>query len=164
MTKSAMNDLRKIALSSPAGFLAVGFGAGLSPVAPGTMGTIVAIPLALLLQPFPLAVKLTLVAVLFVAGIYLCGQTSRRLGVHDHGGIVWDEIVGFMLCTLAAPATLMGYLLAFGLFRVFDIFKPWPISLADQKLHGGFGIMADDIIAAIYTAVILILLQLGNII
>jgi phosphatidylglycerophosphatase A len=159
-----MNDLRKIALSTPAGFLAVGFGAGLSPVAPGTMGTIVAIPLALLLQPFPLAVKLALVALLFVAGIYLCGQTSRRLGVHDHGGIVWDEIVGFMLCTLAAPATLTGYLLAFGLFRVFDIFKPWPISLADRKLEGGFGIMADDIIAAIYTAVILIVLQLGNII
>jgi phosphatidylglycerophosphatase A len=164
MTKSAMNDLRKIALSTPAGFLAVGFGAGLSPVAPGTMGTIVAIPLALLLHPFPLAVKLALVVLLFVAGIYLCGQTSRRLGVHDHGGIVWDEIVGFMFCTLAAPATLMGYLLAFGLFRVFDIFKPWPIRLADQKLQGGFGIMADDIIAAIYTAVILIVLQLGNII
>jgi len=151
-----VRQLRKVALSTPAGFLAFGFGAGLSPWAPGTVGTLVAVPIALLLHPPPVLLQLALIAVMFVAGIYLCGKTSRRLGVTDHGGIVWDEITGFMLCAVAAPATVRGYLLAFVLFRVFDISKPWPIGMIDQKLKGGFGIMADDIIAAGYTAVILL--------
>ncbi len=148
-------QLRKVAFSTPTGFLAFGFGAGLSPWAPGTMGTLVAIPIALLLQAHPVLLQLGLIAVMFVAGVYVCDKTSRRLGVHDHGGIVWDEITGFLLCVLAAPATVMGYLLAFVLFRVFDIFKPWPIGMIDRKLKGGLGIMVDDIIAAAYTAAIL---------
>jgi phosphatidylglycerophosphatase A len=148
--------LRKVALSSPAGFLAFGFGSGLSPRAPGTMGTLVAVPIAMLLEPLSDVAQLGLVAVLFVLGIYVCEQTSARLGVHDHGGIVWDEITGFLLCIIAAPATVTGYVLAFVLFRVFDIFKPWPISIADRKLKGGFGIMFDDIIAAAYAAAIML--------
>ena len=150
--------LRKVALGSPSGLLAFGFGSGLSPWAPGTMGTIVAIPFALLLHPFPLLMQMGVIAVLFVAGIYFCNKTSRRLGTHDFGGIVWDEITGFLLCSLAAPVSIQGYLAAFILFRFFDIYKPWPIGAVDQKVEGGFGIMADDIIAAIYTAAILLLL------
>ena len=149
---------RKIALTTPAGFLAFGFGSGLFPWAPGTMGTIVAIPLALLLQPLPLLMQLGVIAALFVAGIYLCNKTSRRLGTHDFGGIVWDEITGFLLCSLAAPVSIKGYVAAFILFRFFDIYKPWPIRAVDQKIEGGLGIMADDIIAAIYAAAILLLL------
>ena len=149
-------QLRKVALSTPAGFLAFGFGAGLSPRAPGTVGTLVAIPIALLLDSQPVLLQLALVTLLFVAGIYFCGQTSRRLGVHDHGGIVWDEITGFLYCAIAAPATVTGYIAAVVLFRIFDIFKPWPIRMVDEKLKGGFGIMFDDIIAAAYTAAILV--------
>jgi len=155
-------ELSKVAFGSPAGFFAFGFGAGLSPWAPGTMGTLVAVPIALVLAPLPLLSQLFVVAVFFLTGVYFCGQVSRRLGVDDHGGIVWDEITGFLLCAIAAPVTFTGYVAVFVLFRAFDILKPWPISLADKKLKGGFGIMFDDILAAVYTAaVMLLLLRLG---
>ena len=157
-------ELARVAFGSPAGFLAFGFGAGLSPRAPGTMGTLVAVPIALLLAPLPVYSQLFVVAVFFLTGIYFCGQASRRLGVEDHGGIVWDEITGFLLCAIVAPLSLTGYVAAFVLFRAFDILKPWPISLADKKLKGGFGIMFDDILAAIYTAAILLLLGRAGVI
>ncbi len=162
--KPDRKKLYQAALTTPAGFLAFGFGAGLSPWAPGTVGTMVAIPIALLLQPHPILLQLGLILLLFVLGIYVCAQTSRRLGVHDHGGIVWDEIVGYLLCATAAPDTVTGLVLAFVLFRVFDIFKPWPIRSVERKLTGGFGIMADDIIAAAYTAAILLLLVRSGVI
>ena len=151
--------VRKI-LSSPIHFLAFGFGAGLAPVAPGTFGTLVGIPVFVGLHFLGLAGYLTMTVLLFALGCYLCGESARRLGVHDHGGIVFDEIVAFLVVMLPTflfpqPEPLWRWLwlgAGFALFRFFDVLKPWPINLADQHVHGGFGIMLDDLIAAIYSA------------
>ena len=92
-----------------------------------------------------------------LAGIWLCGESARRIGVHDHGGIVWDEIVGMYATLLVAPVTVVGFVLAFVLFRVMDIVKPWPIRDLDHSIHGGLGIMLDDLVAALYAALLLAL-------
>jgi len=142
-------------LRQPVHLFAFGFGAGLSPVAPGTFGTLIAIPIVLFVMQFGFVAHLgfTIAASLF--GIYVCGESARRLGVHDHGGIVWDEICGFAVTMLAAPAQIYWVLAGFALFRLFDIWKPWPIREADHRLSGGFGIMLDDIIAGVFAAAIL---------
>jgi phosphatidylglycerophosphatase A len=153
--------LRRIVSGTPAGFLAFGFGAGLSPVAPGTMGTLVAVPFIFPLKSlggmgFWLALLL-----LFLLGVYLCGQVSRKLGVHDHGGIVWDEMVGYWLSAAFVPLQWHWLLAAFVLFRFFDILKPWPIRQLDERVSGGFGIMLDDVVAALFTVAVLALVQLA---
>lgn len=144
------NPIKKIRLSNPVHLLATGFGSGLSPVVPGTMGTLAAVPFyfALVsLSPWALPVAIVLGSVL---GIYLCGRTSSDMGVHDHGGIVWDEFVGFWITMLLVPVTDWKIVLAgFVIFRIFDMVKPWPISWLDQKVHGGFGIMLDDVVAGL---------------
>lgn len=145
-------------LKDPVHFLAFGFGSGLSPWAPGTAGTLAAIPIALVLLELPLLNYLAVVIVVSVAGIWICGNSSEKLGVHDHGGIVWDEIVGYLVTMIAVPASWQTLLAGFVLFRAFDIIKPWPISWLDKKVSGGFGIMIDDIIAGIFSAVVLHLL------
>ncbi len=151
--------LRKLVLGTPDGLLAFGFGAGLSPVAPGTMGTLVAIPFALILRNLtPLGFWVSLL-LLFVMGVWLCGHVSRKLGQHDHGGIVWDEMVGYWLTVAFVPLQWPWLLAAFVLFRIFDIFKPWPIRQLDENVSGGFGIMIDDILAAIYSMALLGLAQ-----
>jgi len=137
-------------LLNPVHLLSLGFGAGLSPAAPGTVGTLVAIPLYLALAQLPLPWYLAGVAIGFCAGIWLCGHTSKALGKHDHGGIVWDEIVGFWVTMIAAPPAWQWILLGFVLFRVFDIFKPWPVKTADRRMQGGLGIMFDDLLAGLY--------------
>jgi len=147
--------LNRTVLTSPVHFLAFGFGSGLSPKAPGTMGTLAAIPLYLLLMNFPLTSYLLAVLLISVAGIWICGESSRRLGVHDHGGIVWDEFAGFLLTMTAAPQGWAWIVLGFALFRLFDIWKPWPVRAADRQLHGGLGIMLDDILAGIYAWLVL---------
>jgi phosphatidylglycerophosphatase A len=139
-------------LRHPVDFLALGFGSGLVPLAPGTAGTVVAIPVYLLLQPLPLTYYLALVALLFVAGIAICAHTASRLGVHDHPGIVWDEIVGYLVTMAFAPAGWQWVAAGFVLFRLFDIVKPWPIGWCDRKVHGGFGIMLDDLLAGVFAA------------
>ncbi len=141
---------RQVALATPTGFLAFGLGSGLSPVAPGTAGSLAALVPAIALTAVPLWVGLLLVALAFGLGCYLCGQTSRRLGVHDHGGIVWDEFVGLWLVLLFLPFDPFWWLAGFTLFRLFDIFKPWPIRWLDEKVEGGLGIMIDDVLAAVY--------------
>jgi len=147
--------LRKVALGSPSGFVAFGFGSGLSPFAPGTVGTLVAIPFALALKSLdPLGFWIALL-LLFLFGIKLCADTSCKLGVHDHGGIVWDEIVGYCLAVAFVPLQWQWLLAAFALFRFFDIVKPWPIRQIDKKISGGFGIMIDDVIAALFTMILL---------
>lgn len=146
-------------LRNPVHLLAFGFGSGVLPFAPGTFGTLVAVPLYLLLQPLPLLSYLATLLVAFIAGVWLCEKTSRDLGVHDHGGIVWDEIVGYLLTMTFAPQGWVWLLLGFVLFRLFDIFKPWPIRSIDRQVKGGFGIMLDDVLAAIYA---LLILQLIN--
>lgn len=134
----------------PLHWLAVGFGSGCLPVAPGTAGTAAAIPVYLLLAQQSLPVYLGSVAIVFLLGIYLCGHVTRKLGVHDHGAIVWDEIAGYLLTMTAAPSGWPWILAGFLLFRLFDIVKPWPINVADRRIGGGFGIMLDDILAGIY--------------
>lgn len=151
--------LNKVALGSPAGWLAFGFGSGLSPFAPGTMGTLVAVPFTFALKGLDDTAYWLLLLLLFLLGIKICGQVSRKLGVHDHGGIVWDEMVGYWLAVAFVPLQWQWLLAAFLLFRFFDIFKPWPIRQIDKKISGGFGIMVDDIVAALFTIVILAVLQ-----
>ena len=145
----------KTVFSSPVHFLACGFGSGLSPFAPGTAGTLAAIPLYLLLVQLPFWGYVAVLLVMSLAGIWICGESSRRLGVHDHGGIVWDEFAGFLLTMLAAPAGWMWIVVGFFLFRLFDIWKPWPIRLVDRDVPGGFGIMFDDILAGVYAWLVL---------
>jgi phosphatidylglycerophosphatase A len=152
------NNLPRSIWRNPWHFLAFGFGAGAMPVAPGTFGTLVAIPLYIWLAPLPLLAYLAVVFVMLVLGIWLCHVTARDIGVHDHGGIVWDEIVGYLLTMVAAPPGWLWIVLGFILFRLFDIVKPWPIGLADKRVSGGFGIMLDDVIAALYAWLIMQLL------
>ena len=144
-------------LADPVNLLAFGLGTGLSPVAPGTVGSLLGVLLAWLLLDLGTWVQLGIVAGLSGAGIWLCGESARRIGVHDHGGIVWDEICGMYLTLLAAPATLAGWILAFLAFRAADIVKPWPIRDLDHRLRGGLGIMLDDLVAALYAIVFLAL-------
>lgn len=136
-------------------FLALGLGSGLVPKAPGTMGTIAAVPLYLLLQNLPLWSYLLVLLAAFLVGIWLCEVTARNLGVHDHPGIVWDEFVGYWLTMTAAPQGWLWLLLGFCLFRIFDILKPWPIRNVDRRVGGGFGIMLDDVLAGIYAWLVL---------
>ena len=145
----------KTVLSSPVHFLAFGFGSGLSPKAPGTAGTLAAIPLYLLLVQLPLLGYLLAVCLIALGGIWLCGESSRRLGVHDHGGIVWDEFAGFFVTMIAAPSGWVWIGLGFTLFRLFDIWKPWPVRVADRHIHGGLGIMLDDLLAGVYAWLVL---------
>ncbi len=142
-------------LRDPVCFLAFGLGTGLAPKAPGTVGTLLALPLAWLTLTLALEWRL-LVAIIFIAaGVWLCGEAARRIGVHDHPGIVWDEVAGMYLVLLVAPVSVTGWALAFGLFRLFDIWKPWPIRDLDHRLGGGVGIMLDDLVAALYAALLL---------
>ena len=134
---------------------AFGFGSGLAPKAPGTFGTLAAIPVYWLIADLSLPLYGLWLVVTFALGVYWCDRSSRALGVHDHPGIVWDEMVGYWLTMFMAPAGWQWMLAGFVLFRVFDIAKPWPVSLADRKIHGGLGIMLDDIFAAIYAWVCL---------
>ena len=146
-----MNSNKAI-LANPIHLLAFGFGAGLSPKAPGTMGTIVAVLIYLLLPSMPPIIYAGLVLLSFVFGIWICAKTAEDLGVHDHGGIVWDEFVGYWITMFMAPSGLFWVLLGFVLFRLLDIFKPWPIKWADKELAGGLGIMLDDVLAGIMAA------------
>lgn len=138
-------------LRNPVHLLAFGLGSGAARVAPGTWGSVAAIPVWLLFFWLPPAAYWLVVALAFVVGIWLCGRTADDLGVHDHGGIVWDEFVGMWIALglLQPSATLPGVLFAFVLFRLFDVLKPWPISWFDRHLPGGLGIMFDDVLAGI---------------
>ena len=144
-----MAETAKPNLKSPAQFLAFGFGSGLSPKAPGTAGTVAAIPLFWLLSHLNLGAYTLAIVVTFVIGVWICGEASKQLGVHDHGGIVWDEFVGFWITMWAVPASLPWMVAGFVLFRLFDIAKPWPIGPLDKKVDGGLGIMIDDVVAGI---------------
>ena len=145
---------------NPIHFLAFGFGFGLAPVAPGTFGTLVAIPIYYLLMGLPVWAYIAIVVALFLFGIFLCETTSNNLKVHDHSGIVWDEIVGYLITMIAAPRGWQWMILGFILFRFFDILKPWPIKMIDARIKGGFGIMFDDVVAGIFGLIIIQLLVL----
>lgn len=147
-------------LRDPAHFIAFGFGSGLAPKAPGTFGTLAAVPLyllAVLTLSFPAYLAVVLASI--VVGVWACGASARKLGVHDHNGIVWDEFAGLLLTMVVAAPTLANVVAGFVLFRLFDILKPWPIRWLDRHVHGGVGIMADDLLAAVYAALWLVILQ-----
>lgn len=158
--KITQKELNQAFLSHPVHWLALGFGTGLVPKAPGTAGTLVAIPLILLTASLSFPIKLAILVVISLMGIYLCGKSAELLGVHDHGSIVWDEIAGFYLTALFVPVTAMWLIFGFIAFRFFDIIKPWPIKQLDAQVHGGLGIMVDDIIAGIFAGGILYLARL----
>ncbi len=130
-------------------------GSGAAPKAPGTFGTLAAVPLYLLVQPLSAINYLLLVITLFLVGIWLCDRTSKDLGVHDHGGIVWDEWVGLLITLWLAPMGWHWLIAGFLLFRFFDILKPWPIGWLDRRVHGGLGIMLDDVVAGLFAFVLL---------
>ena len=136
----------------PVHFLAFGFGAGAVPKAPGTAGTVVAVVLYIPLAELSLPLYSLVLVTGFILGIWLCGRTAAEIGVHDHGGIVWDEFVGYWLTMFMAPAGWVWILAGFVFFRLFDILKPWPVKWVDSRVKGGLGIMLDDVIAGIIAA------------
>jgi phosphatidylglycerophosphatase A len=159
-------QLRQLAWRNPAGWLALGFGSGLSPIAPGTAGSAMALALAWLwLHGFAwlewplLWPSLGMIALVFVLGVLAADVVCNRLKTHDHGAVVVDEFVGQWLVLLVAPVSIAGWLAAFLLFRLFDIIKPWPARAADRNIHGGIGVMLDDVFAAAYAMLVLLAYQ-----
>lgn len=142
-------------LKQPIQFLALGFGSGLAPKAPGTFGTLAAIPIFLLLSMLTPLLYFIVVALLSIAGIYICGKAADDAGVHDHPAIVWDEFIGLFITMFMIPVSWQSVLIGFLLFRLFDILKPWPISYIDKNISGGLGIMLDDILAGVFALVIM---------
>ncbi len=157
-----MNPTPRQVFSDPVLFLGFGFGSGLSPKAPGTAGTLMAMPLLVLALSLLESSGFVLLTLLVIAvGVPICGVSSRRLGVHDHGGIVWDEFAGLFVTAVplllfpvagTEPVSWLTLGLAFVWFRFFDVLKPWPIRYFDQHVHGGLGIMLDDLVAGVFAA------------
>ncbi|MBO1518437.1 phosphatidylglycerophosphatase A family protein [Oceanisphaera pacifica] len=151
-------ELAPLKLSNPVHLLALGFGSGLSPIMPGTMGTLAAIPLYLLIQGLSAPWYIAILVLGFIVGMWICDVATKAIGQPDHGAIVWDEIIGFGITMFAAPAGVVWIVVGFVLFRIFDILKPWPIRWFDRRIHGGFGIMLDDVIAGLFALACLQLL------
>jgi phosphatidylglycerophosphatase A len=147
---------RAALLATPAGWLACGFGSGLAPVAQGSFGSLAALLPWLVLRELSLPVYLFAVAVAFVLGVWACDIAGRALGVADHRSVVWDEFVGQWLALLPAMfAPWWAVVAGFALFRLFDVWKPWPIGWLDRRLKGGLGVMVDDVVAGVFAAVVL---------
>lgn len=146
-------------LKDPGHCLALGFGSGLAPRAPGTFGSLPGIALYFAIAGLPLPLQLAVLAGLFALGVLLCARTAKALGVHDHPAIVWDEVVAMALTLLASDGSALGIGAGFALFRLFDIWKPWPIRWFDRNVHGGLGVMLDDVVAALMAGAGLALLQ-----
>lgn len=140
---------------NPVHFAAFGFGSGAAPVAPGTFGTLMGVALYLLLPSMTWTLYLLFLLVATLVGIWLCDRTARDIGVHDHGGIVWDEFVGYWITMFMAPEGWPWIVAGFALFRLFDILKPWPISWLDRHVKGGFGVMVDDVLAGVMALICL---------
>ncbi|EKZ9002658.1 phosphatidylglycerophosphatase A [Vibrio fluvialis] len=157
------NPKSRLSITNPWHLLATGFGSGLSPVVPGTMGTLASVPFYLLLAQLPLMLYIVVVIAASLIGIKICQVTSDDMQVHDHGSIVWDEFAGFWITMLIVPVLQLPvfewkWLLAgFVLFRFFDMVKPWPIGWLDKRVHGGLGIMLDDLVAGVMSALALAL-------
>ena len=159
MAQERQKNLVSTVMRDPVHWLAFGFGSGLLPAAPGTWGSLLTALVFWWVAPVDTLLLLGVTAILFVAGIWICGVSAKRLGVHDHSGIVWDEVVGMLLTLTVAHPEPQWIAVAFIAFRVFDIWKPWPIRDVDHSLHGGLGIMLDDVLAAAYAALVTFILQ-----
>ncbi len=146
-------DITRADITHPAHLLALGFGAGLIKPAPGTWGSVVGAVVFAPLLLLPIGWYLIVLLAATVLGVYVCDKSARDWGVHDHGSIVWDEVVGMGIALMLLPFSWTSVLLAFVLFRVFDIWKPWPVNILDQKINGGWGIMADDMAAGLIASV-----------
>ena len=151
MNNANLNPDLKFLFAHPANFFSLGFGSGLTPKAPGTMGTLLGLALFWLISNYTMSTQLIVITVLFTMGIYFCAKTSKALLVPDHGAIVWDEIVAIMLVLTFTPYIWQWWIVAFLMFRLFDIWKPYPICYFDAKLKNGFGVMFDDLLAALYS-------------
>jgi len=151
---TGISDKHGVSLRDPGHLLALGLGTGLMPRAPGTWGSLLGLPLVIVLSPYGPFVYLTAVALLFAAGVYLAGRTARALGVHDHSAIVIDEVVGMMVTLMWVEPDWLVVAAGFVLFRFFDIVKPWPIKRIDREVAGGLGIMLDDVVAGILAAIV----------
>ncbi len=147
--------LPKSVWRKPLHFLAFGFGAGTIPFAPGTFGTLIAIPIYLALAWMPVYFYILTVFCITLGSIWICNRVEKELNIHDHPGMCLDEIAGYLITMIYAPAGLLAILLGFLLFRLFDIWKPWPIRRLDQNLSGGFGTVIDDVLAGIYALICL---------
>ncbi len=147
--------LSKLSLKNPIHFLALGFGSGLAPKAPGTFGTLAALPLYFIMMNLSLPVFIVITLFITVVGFWICDIAAKDMQVHDHGAIVWDEVAGMLITMIAAPVGLLPLVVGFALFRFFDIIKPWPIKLLDRHVKGGFGIMIDDVLAGVFAAICL---------
>ena len=155
-------DQRKRLLSHPAGWIATALGAGLSPNAPGTAGSLVALlPWWFLLRDLSSGVYVAVLIAGFLLGVWACGVCDRLLGMHDQGALVWDEVIGMWITLFMAPPQWWWVLVGFALFRLFDIWKPWPVSWADRRVHGGLGVMLDDVAAGAYALIVLQLIALA---
>jgi phosphatidylglycerophosphatase A len=143
-------------LKDPVLFLAFGFGSGLAKKAPGTFGTLAAVPVYWLFAQADIVVYSVLTLIVTIVGIGICGQAAKTLGEHDFGGIVWDEIAGYLITMWLVPLAWQTLVLGFVLFRVFDILKPWPIRWVDRHVGGGLGIMLDDVLAGVFAAIVLL--------
>ncbi len=150
--------LERLNWRNPLHWLATGFGSGLSPFAPGTVGTLAAIPFYWLMSYLPLSGYIAVTVVAAIAGIWICQSATKAIGQDDHGSIVWDEFVGFWITMIAAPKGLFWLLAGFLIFRFFDIIKPWPIRWLDRYVKGGLGIMVDDVLAGLFG---LLVMQIG---
>jgi phosphatidylglycerophosphatase A len=153
---------RRALLSHPAGWIATALGAGLAPRAPGTAGSAIALlPWWFLLRGLPPHWYIIVLVGGFLLGVWACGVADRRLRLHDQGALVWDEVIGMWITLAAAPAQGWWMLVGFALFRLFDIWKPWPVNWADRRVHGGLGVMLDDVLAGVYALIVLQLAALA---
>jgi phosphatidylglycerophosphatase A len=144
----------------PLYFIAFGFGTGTIPFAPGTFGTLIAVPIYLLMARLSTIPYLILLLVIIAASVWICSKVTKEIGVEDHQGMCLDEIVGYLVTMFGVPFGLGWVIAGFVLFRIFDIWKPWPINLVDRNVHGGLGIILDDVIAGIFSCIILLLVSI----
>ena len=143
----------------PSHFIAFGFGTGALPIAPGTFGTLIAIPFYLAICSLPLPLYITLVILAVIGSSWLCDRVSKEIAIHDHQGMCIDEVIGYLVTMTGAPHGMMWIVLGFIFFRIFDIWKPWPINYADTHVSGGFGMILDDALAGVYSIIVLKILS-----
>lgn len=159
MNTTAAQKLARDVARDPVHWLAFGFGTGLLPIAPGTWASLFTAIIFWLIAPLPAIEFVVVIALMFLLGVWVCGESARRIGVHDHGGIVFDEVVGMLLTLTVVSHEPMWIAVAFLLFRIADIWKPWPIRDVDHRMAGGLGIMLDDVLAAFYAALVTFFMQ-----